>query len=191
MRKHPSFRCVITNRNKLLFVLEIDISVFYLKNFKCEYILDRYLQIINIMHELYSYSWDVFVLGEYVPCVLVTQSCETLCDPRLLCPWNSPGCVDRVYHQILQALCTMWERENYIQVPGLQYMKNICCPQYPEKNRLFLMRASGKSHLIRGWDSWMASLTQGTRIWTNSGRWWRTGKPGMLQSMGCQKLDRA
>ena len=91
MRTHPSFRCVITNRNKLLFVLEIDISVFYLKNFKCEYILDRYLQIINIMHELYSYSWDVFVLGEYVPCVLVTQSSETLCDPRLLCPWNSPG----------------------------------------------------------------------------------------------------
>ena len=32
----------------------------------------------------------------------------------------------------------------------------------------------------RGWDGWMASLTQWTWVWTNSGKWWRTGKPGML-----------
>ena len=36
----------------------------------------------------------------------------------------------------------------------------------------------------RGWNSWMASLTQWTWVWVNSGRWGRTGKPGMLQSMG-------
>ena len=35
----------------------------------------------------------------------------------------------------------------------------------------------------RGWDGWTASLTQWTRVWANSGREWRTGKPGMLQSM--------
>ena len=35
----------------------------------------------------------------------------------------------------------------------------------------------------RGWDRWMASLTQWTRVWANSGREWRTGKPGVLQSM--------
>ena len=28
----------------------------------------------------------------------------------------------------------------------------------------------------RGWDSWMASLTQWTWVWTCSRRWWRTGK---------------
>ena len=33
---------------------------------------------------------------------------------------------------------------------------------------------------------WMASLTQWTWVWTNSGGWWRTGKPGMLQFMGSQ-----
>ena len=27
----------------------------------------------------------------------------------------------------------------------------------------------------RGWDGWMASLTQGTGVWASSGRWWRTG----------------
>ena len=36
----------------------------------------------------------------------------------------------------------------------------------------------------RGWNGWMASLTQWTWLWANSGRWWRTGKPVMLQSMG-------
>ena len=40
----------------------------------------------------------------------------------------------------------------------------------------------------RGWDGWMASLTQQTWISANSGRWWRTGKPGMLQSMGSQRV---
>ena len=38
-----------------------------------------------------------------------------------------------------------------------------------------------------GWDDWMKSLTQWTWIWANPGRWWRTGKPGMLQSMGSQR----
>ena len=36
------------------------------------------------------------------------------------------------------------------------------------------------------WDDWMVSLTQWTRLWASSGRWWMTGKPGMLQSMGSQ-----
>ena len=39
----------------------------------------------------------------------------------------------------------------------------------------------------RGWDGWMVSLTQCTWVWANSGRWWRTGKSSMLQSMGLQR----
>ena len=35
---------------------------------------------------------------------------------------------------------------------------------------------------------WMASLTQWTWVWANSGRWWRTGKPEVLQSMGSQRV---
>ena len=41
---------------------------------------------------------------------------------------------------------------------------------------------------IRGWDGWMASPTQWTWVWAKSERWWRTGKPGILQSMGSQRL---
>ena len=35
---------------------------------------------------------------------------------------------------------------------------------------------------------WMASLTQCIWVWANSGRWWRTGKLGVLQSMGSQSV---
>ena len=38
----------------------------------------------------------------------------------------------------------------------------------------------------RGWDGWMASLIQETWVWANSRRWWRTGKPDVLQFMGLQ-----
>ena len=40
----------------------------------------------------------------------------------------------------------------------------------------------------RGWDGWMASLTRWTWVWVNSGRWWRTGRPGMLRFMGSQRV---
>ena len=37
-------------------------------------------------------------------------------------------------------------------------------------------------------DSWMALPTQWTWVWVNSGTWWWTGRPGMLQSMGSQRV---
>ena len=41
----------------------------------------------------------------------------------------------------------------------------------------------------RGWDVWMASLTQWTWVWASSGSWWWTGKPGVLQSMRLQRVS--
>ena len=40
----------------------------------------------------------------------------------------------------------------------------------------------------REWDGWMASPTQRTWVWVNSGSWWWTGRPGMLQSIGSQRV---
>ena len=40
----------------------------------------------------------------------------------------------------------------------------------------------------RGWDGWMASLTWWTWVWVSSGSWWWTGRPGMLQSVGSQRV---
>ena len=49
------------------------------------------------------------------------------------------------------------------------------------------LRAGGEGD-NRGWDGWMASRTQWTWVWASSGSWWWTGKPGMLQSMGSQRV---
>ena len=48
------------------------------------------------------------------------------------------------------------------------------------------LRAGGEKG-DRGWDDWMASPIQWTWTWANSWRWWGTGRPGMLQSMGSQQ----
>ena len=68
------------------------------------------------------------------------------------------------------------------------------------KLKLLFWPRDGKSWLIafegrkrrdnRGWDGWMASPTQWAWVWASSRRWWRTGKPGMLQSMGSQSQTR-
>ena len=49
------------------------------------------------------------------------------------------------------------------------------------------LKAGGKGDK-GGWDGWMASPTQWTWVWASSGRWWRTAKPGVLQSMGLQRV---
>ena len=44
----------------------------------------------------------------------------------------------------------------------------------------------------RRWDGWMASPTwwasSKSWVWATSGSWWWTGRPGMLQSMGSQRI---
>ena len=49
-----------------------------------------------------------------------------------------------------------------------------------------ILRA-GREGDDRGWDGWMASRTRWTWVWVNSGRWWWTGRPGMLRFMGSQR----
>jgi len=49
------------------------------------------------------------------------------------------------------------------------------------------MKAGGEGD-DKGWDGWMASLIQWTRVWVSFGSWWWTGKPGMLQSKGLQRV---
>ena len=51
------------------------------------------------------------------------------------------------------------------------------------------LRAGGEGD-GRGWDGWMPSLTQWTWVWVNSGSWWWTGRPGVLQFMGSQRVKR-
>ena len=46
----------------------------------------------------------------------------------------------------------------------------------------------GRRRGLQGWDGWMASPTRWTWVWVSSASWWWTGKPGVLQSMGLQRV---
>ena len=50
------------------------------------------------------------------------------------------------------------------------------------------LKAGGEGD-SRGWDGCMASLIQWTWVWVNSRSWWWTGKPGVLQFMGLQRVE--
>ena len=49
------------------------------------------------------------------------------------------------------------------------------------------LRARGEGD-DRGWDGWMASLTRWTWVRVDSKSWWWTGRPGVLWSMGLQRV---
>ena len=49
------------------------------------------------------------------------------------------------------------------------------------------LRAGGEGD-DRGGDGWMASPTPWTWVWVDSGSWWWTGRPGVLQFMGSQRI---
>jgi len=42
----------------------------------------------------------------------------------------------------------------------------------------------------RGWQriSWLDAISEATWVWASSRYWWWTGKPGVLQSMGSQRV---
>ena len=67
----------------------------------------------------------------------------------------------------------------------LTSLKNQTWPKWPwcwER-----LRAGGEGD-DRGWDGWMASLTQWTWVWVDSRSWSWTGRPGMLRFMGSQRV---
>ena len=61
-------------------------------------------------------------------------------------------------------------------------------PNLLEKTLMLGNTEAGGKGDDRGWDGCMMSPTQWTWVWANSGRWWRTGKPIVLQSMGSHKV---
>ena len=64
----------------------------------------------------------------------------------------------------------------------------ILCPTHWKRPWFWQRLKAGGEGDDRGWDGWVASLTQWIWVWANSRRWWRTGKPGMRQSMQLQRV---
>ena len=108
---------------------------------------------------------------------------ELWCWKRLLrVPWTAR----RSNQSILQEISPEHSLEGLMR--KLQYFGHLMRRADSLEKTLMLRKTKEGVEDDRGWDGWMASLTRWTWVWANSGSWWWTGKPGMLQSMGSQRV---
>ena len=91
----------------------------------------------------------------------------------------------RSNQSILKEISPEYSLEGLMLKLKLQYFGHLVWRTDSFEKTLMLVKLEG-----RGWDNCMASLTQWTWVWVNSGSWWWTGRPGMLQSMGSQSQTR-
>ena len=110
-----------------------------------------------------------------------TDAFELWCWRRLLrVPWTAK----RFNQSILKEISPGYSLEGLmlklkLQYFGLTHLKRLWCWER--------LKAGGEGD-NGGWDGWMASPTQWTWVWASSGSWWWTGKPGVLQSVGSQRV---
>ena len=111
---------------------------------------------------------------------------ELWCWRRLLrVPWTAR----RSNQSILKAINPEYSLEGLMVKLKLQYFGHLMQKTDSFENTWCWerLKAGGEGD-DRGWDGWMASLTQWTWVWASSEHRWWTGKPGMLQTMGSQRV---
>ena len=103
----------------------------------------------------------------------------------LLVPWTAR----RSNHSILKEISPGCSLEGLMLKLKLQYFGHLMWRTNSLEKTLMLgsLKAGGEGD-DRGWDGWMASPTWWTWVWVASGSWWWTRKPGMLQSLGSQRV---
>ena len=110
---------------------------------------------------------------------------ELWCWRRLESPWTAR----RSNQSILKEISPEYSLEGLMLKLKLQYSGHLIWRTDSLEKTLMLGKTEGKGRGDnRGWDGWMVSRTQLSWTWANSGRWWRTGKPGVLQSVGSQRV---
>ena len=115
-----------------------------------------------------------------------TDAFELWCWRRLLrVPWTAR----RSSQSILKEISPGCSLEGLMLKLKLQYFGHVMRRVDSLEKTLMLGKIEGKRRRDnRGWDRWMASLTQWTWVWVDSGSWWWTGRPGVLQFMGSQRV---
>ena len=122
-------------------------------------------------------SWTI----NKAECIIMDAS-ELWCWRRLLrVPWTAR----RSNQSILKEISPEYSLEGLMLKLKLQYFATW----YEELThwRWERLKVEGEGE-DRGWHGWMASPTQWTWVWVNSGSWWWTGRPDMLQSTGSKRV---
>ena len=106
---------------------------------------------------------------------------ELWCWRRLLrVPWTARRSNQSILKEISPDWCWSWNSNTL----------TTCCRELTHLKRPWCwerLRAGGEGD-DRGWDDWMASLTQWTWVWVDSRSWWWTGRPGVQWFMGLQRV---
>ena len=115
-----------------------------------------------------------------------TDAFELWCWRRLLrVPWTAR----RSNQLILKEVSPAYSLEGLMLKLKLQCFGHLMWRTDSFEKTLMLGKIEGWRRRGRQrWDGWMASLTRWTWVWVSSGRWWWTGRPGVLQSMGSQRV---
>ena len=116
-----------------------------------------------------------------------TDAFELWCWRRLLrVPWTAR----RSNQSILKGISPEYSLKDWCWSWNSNTL-STWCKELTHWKRPFKRLKAGGEEDDRGWDSWMAPPTWWIWVWVNSGSWWWTGKPGMLQSMGLQRVGHA
>ena len=144
---------------------------------------------------LFGTLWNFNIFNPW----LVTYSCESWkkaghqridafdlwCWRRLLkVPWTARSS----NQSILREINPEYSLEGLMLKLKLQYLHHLMSTENSLENPWCWERLRAEEEGVRGWDGLTASPMQWTRTWANSGTWWGAGWPGVLQSMGSQRI---
>ena len=102
---------------------------------------------------------------------------------------ESPLDCKEIKQSILKEISPVHSLEGLILKLKLQYFGHLMWRTDSLEKTLMLRKIEARRK--RGWQRmrWLdGSWTQETWLWASLGRWWRTEKPGVLRSMGSQRV---
>ena len=130
------------------------------------------------------YGWESWTIKK-AECRRI-DGFELWCWRRLLrVPWTAR----RSNQSILKEISPENSLEGLMLKLKLQYFGHLIGSVDSLEKSLMLGGIVGMRR--RGWQRmrWFDGITDSwSWVWANSGRWWRTGKPGVLQSTGSQRV---
>ena len=102
---------------------------------------------------------------------------------------ESPLDCKEMDQSIIKEICPGCSLEGLMLKLKLQYFGHLMRRVDSLEKTLMLGGIGGRRRRDnRGWDGWMASPTRWAWVWVDSGSWWWTGRPGVLQFMGSQRV---
>ena len=135
--------------------------------------------------------------SDYLPSITKKKAEHQIIDAFKLWCWRRllrvPWTARRSNQSILKKINPEYSLEGLMLNLKLQYFGISSGIQYKELTHwkgpwCWERLKAGREGDDRWWDGWMASLTQWTWVWVNSGSGWWTRKPGILWSMGSQRV---